>query len=78
MTLPCRLRADVNIDAAIVGKADLRALGGIAAGRLQIVRKSDAASLAAFRRLGAPRGETRRNPSVSARQSSTMRKSPLS
>ena len=72
VTLAGRLRADIDIDEAIVGEADLRPLGRIAAGGLQIVGESDAATLAACRGRGAPRGEARRSPSASSAASSTI------
>ena len=77
MPLPGGLGADIDIDKAVIGEADLRPLGRIAAGGLQVVRQPETAPLAPRRRLRLAGGEAG-VVDVSTAASRTTRKSPLS
>src|SRR5690606_32661749 len=57
VTLARRLRADLDVDEAVFGEADFRALGRRAAGRLEIIGHADAAALATLAGLGPARRE---------------------
>src|SRR5690606_21716981 len=57
VTLARRLRADIDVDEAVFGEADFRALGRRAAGRLEIIGHADAAALATLAGLGPARRE---------------------
>ena len=61
-----RLRADIDIDEAVIGETDFRAFGRIAAGRFQVVGQADAAPLAALRRRRRGGRRSRRSPSSAA------------
>ena len=73
------LGADIDVDEAVIGEADLRAFGRVAAGGLEVVGQADAALACPARsRCGAAGRRSRPSPSSASAASSTRWKSPLS